>query len=353
MLSRLLLVVCFLCAASPALACPAGATCDAFGIVEIYKNALTRPGIPGGRPGGQPVRSWVQKNGVPTTDPEVFVESGGTLAWVDAGVYQGYGAFRMEIISLDGGAWWKNVEMTAYYQVVTSACPLGTTCTDSQSPHMELHARGERHSHNAETFGQINFGVQAPPGTRSWPWYNILESLGNQRDTALTPACLGTAYHGNVYPGTRGATQTIRTKVEKEISHTAGYTGSQNQLSSIPFHYSNFFGVKVVIHNASGVDSHGYPGIKTEVWVDDPTVHNGQLNNWVLESSYLDTHSNPWTAQGNPPNLDNCDQPPYNYSTSQLLDWQAPWADFRSDDITVNMMDMSVREIEAVDAGAF
>lgn len=284
---------------------------DQFGVEEIYSTCTG-------------CREWYQSNEPVTQDTQIYDESKHTT-WVDAGVYKGSGQVRMNVISPDGGAWWRNIEMTAYYQLINEY-----DAGDGERPHWELFARGERHSHLATTKGQINKGVAPPAGTSIWPWFNAI--IGN--NSPVDPACLGTSYHGDFYVSTGGPGEI---NIQKEISHTEGYT--HELVKTHPTYNSgNWIGFKTIIRNEVSNNQ-----VRIETWIDPLNT-----NTWTLESAINDTIGNPWPTDNDGGLLDNCNLTPYDYSQSQILTWAGPWATFRSDDINTYMAKMSIREIDPV-----
>lgn len=116
---------------------------------------------------------------------------------VSPGVFHTFGEggqVRLNVTSPTGKAWWRNVEMTAYFRYAADRVCCG------QVQHWELFARGERHSETDIAGTAIDDGVAAPPGTAVWPGYPYGSGL-------VDVHCLGTAYHGNVSPCIRRASR--------------------------------------------------------------------------------------------------------------------------------------------------
>jgi hypothetical protein len=273
---------------------------DRFGVHELY------PSLPSGREWYLPDlpaeldAQWIPETNVTSTGP---------------GTYHAAGQVRLNIGSPKGAAWWRNVEMTAYFYDTGKV-----NDSSGQLPHWELFARGERHNHNSVKGNQVNQGVPAPAGTVSWPGYPF--GTG-----AILPACLGTAYHGNIYPDGH-------VLFEKEISHTAGYATNQRGVTHITGFsdpLKRWFGFKFVAYDRSQQDVH------IELWLDA----DGD-GNWVLVAQTDDAGG--WKASDL--KMDGCTKAPFSYQTDQILAWAAPWVTFRADAIGFDFKWLSVREIQ-------
>ena len=279
--------------------------------------ALDRFGIPllhATTPGG---REWFLPDDAHSRGDAWFPETA-SVSRVTAGIFRTSGELgqvRLNVTSPAGAAWWRNVEMTAYFR--QASIILG----GDQVPHWELLARGERHSSTPVAGDRINFGVPAPAGTITWPGYPYGAALVN-------PRCLGTSYHGNVYPEGRVA-------LEKELSHTEGYgdhqrgTAAVSGLSSLP---GRWFGMKLVVRNhADGL------GVRIELWVD--VAASGQFERVAVE----DDRPGAWPSRT--PTLDGCGELPFGYASGTAMTWAGPWVTFRSDAMATDFKWLSVREI--------
>lgn len=298
---------------------PSDAGIDRFGVRKLYPTA-----------GGG--RVWFLPDNAETKSAE-WDPDGATR--VGDG-FHNHGQVRMTVKSPMGSAWWRNVEMTGYVryrrELIEDA---------SQRPHWEWHARGERHTSNIVIDGaEYNDRVPAPNGTVTPPGYSFYKAQGS-----LNAHCLGTAYHGNLYPPYQAtpsypAAPATRALIEKEISHTAGYT-KPNPECAVDGRLKNgrlgdgWFGLKLVIRNFA--ENHS---VRTELWLDREAN-----NNWSLLEVKDDTGN--WFADPLRPNapIDGCENPPFNYETFQVLTWAAPWVTFRSDNVDWDLKSLSVREI--------
>jgi hypothetical protein len=284
-----------------------GDTFDRFGVLEIY------PTTSGGR-------EWTLPDTAAQFDWQWDPETN-NVTQLSTGVYHtkgGSGQIRLNIRSPQGVAWWRNVEMTGYYRET------GTVSGSSELPHWELFARGERHNNDAATGSDVNGGNSAPDGTATWPGYPFGAS------SRVVAACLGTAYHGNIY--TDG-----RVHFEKEISHTEGYSNNQRSesyVSGFQDPKNRWFGYKFVVYNTSAgavhlelwLDSQG-DGTWTQVAITDDT------GGWKAGDSYMN----------------GCGKSPYGYQVDQIMDWAGPWVTFRADSIAIDFKWLSVREIQPPD----
>jgi hypothetical protein len=175
---------------------------------------------------------------------------------------------------------WKNVEMTAYFKVVDYSDG------GNGGPHIELMARGGRHTSGA--------------------------------------TCEGTAYHSNTYP-------TGRVKLEKELEHTAGYTDNDPANSSAGADLQDrWVGLKAIFYNrADG-------SVRLEQWIDDETDNvSAPGNRWRKALEHDDTGS--WGGG----------TPSCGGTGSTIITWGGPIATFRWDNIgDMQLKFLSVREIE-------
>ena len=281
------------------------ATTDPFGVRELY------PTTGGGR-------EWWLPDDAQTIKGEWQPETD-DVTKVSPGVFHTFGEggqVRLNVTSPAGKAWWRNVEMTAYFRYTADKVCCG------QVQHWELFARGERHSETNIAGTAIDDGVSAPPGTATWPGYPYGSGL-------IDVHCLGTAYHGNVYP-------TGRVLFEKEVSHSNGY-GAQKATKTLdrtafPDPLKRWFGMKFVARNAAS-DSK----VHLEVWLDANAD-----GTWSKVTEVDDTKGS-WAATST--TLDGCTSAPFSYVPDQLLTWAGPWVTFRSDSIEMDFKWLSVREV--------
>jgi hypothetical protein len=165
----------------------------------------------------------------------------------------------------------------------------------------------------------VNHGSRPPPGTDTWPGYPFGPG-------PIPPECLGTAYHGNIYPDGR-------VQFEKEISHTAGYGKTRRAESHVPGFrdpLNRWFGLKFIAYNRSPTDVH------LELWLDADA--DGR---WVQVAETDDTGG--WVARD--PSMDGCGAPPFGFTTDQILSWAGPYVTFRADAIGFDFKWLSIREI--------
>ena len=283
----------------------AGPTVDKFGVREI------EPTIAGGR-------EWTLPDTADAPDDEWQPETN-DVTKVSAGVFDTIGEdgqVRLNVHSPSGKAWWRNVEMTGYFTYVADHVSGG------QVQHFELFARGERHSSSSLVGTDIDDGVLAPAGTATWPGYPYGSS-------SVNPHCLGTAYHGNVYP-------TGRVLFEKEVTHTEGYADQRGEITgSGAAGKGTWFGMKFILRNTTAIDR-----VHAEVWLD-----KGADGTWTKVTEIDDTAGG-WPASTT--TLDGCTAAPYGYTPAMLLTWAGPWVTFRSDSIEVQFKWLSVREIAPI-----
>jgi hypothetical protein len=186
---------------------------------------------------------------------------------------------------------WKNVELTGYFKVNSF-----TSSTNNGAAHIELLARGGVHT--------------------------------------SSKSCEGTAYHSNLY-------ETGRSKFEKELEHTAGYTTNDPEKSGATKKLDGrWIGLKAILYTrADGT-------VKLEQWIDDSTDNTGTPgNNWHKSIEFVDTGNN-WG--GGHPNCGGTDK--------TIISWGGPLTHFRWDNIdNMDVKLFSVREIQppaATAAGA-
>jgi hypothetical protein len=137
--------------------------------------------------------------------------------------------------------------------------------------------------------------------------------------------CLGTAYHGNVYPDGR-------TLFEKEISHIGGY-GQQRGVAFVdPIVPSKWLGMKFLLRNArAGARVH------LELWLDKKS------DGTFTKVAEYDDGPGAWLALSN--DIDGCTIAPFGYRVDQLIYWAGPWVTFRSDALAIEVSRLSLREI--------
>jgi hypothetical protein len=277
---------------------------DRFGVRELY------PTAPGGR-------EWTLPDDAQNAGSEWRPETDDVVR-LDSGVFETEGTageVRLTTHSPAGSAWWRNVEMTAYFRYA------GDRPGGGQQPHFELLLRGERHYSAADVSADsLDDGVAAPQGTVTWPGYPY-------GPRTLDWHCLGTAYHGNVeLDGTA--------LFEKELSHVAGYAPQRGQSQVAGFSPSagNWFGMKLVVRNAQH-DTRAH----LELWID--AAADGR---WQKTSAYDDL-AGAWVASD--PALDGCTQEPFSYQPGQVVTWAGPWLIFRSDSILLDFKWLSAREL--------
>src|SRR5262249_15724309 len=150
---------------------------DRFGVAEIY------PTAPNGR-------EWTLPDSAAQFDWQWHPEAN-DVTQVSPGVFHTQGSrgeIRLNVRSPQGAAWWHNVDMAGDDRET------GTEPASSQKPHWELFARGERHNNRLTKGSDVNGGKRPPAGTVSWPGYPFPD------DSPVIAQCLGSAYHGNIYP---------------------------------------------------------------------------------------------------------------------------------------------------------
>ena len=284
---------------------------DAFGVRKLY------PSVPGGREWLLPANGhvgnseWSPSNG-----------NRGTLkATSEPGVFRTRGGPRFPVTSPKGKAWFRNVEVTAYYRLRQKL-----TGSDEISPlgnyGFQLIVRGERHLTGTVSASSINDGIAPPTGTVAGPGYPF-------KGGSVNAHCLAASYHTNINVDGR-------VLFKKEISHTAGYTGSRS--TARPFSgggtmpMNRWFGIKYVVRNQSGGGA-----VRMETWLDANAT--GQ---WAKVSETND--SGGWTGANN----DGCGAAPFHYASDQIITWAGPFVLFRFDNVEADVKWLSVREIAAL-----
>jgi hypothetical protein len=257
---------------------------DIFGIKEIYptvshgeewymdmKNPVTDRRFSPGRPITQNSDgSWKMQN--IQVRMGVYTSTGWSTAKIDT-----YDQAKLSARGyMQAPNDWKNIEMTAYVKLNSF-----TSSTTNGAAHFEFEARGGTHTGGALT-------------------------------------CQGTAYHSNFY-------ETGRSKFEKELEHTAGYTKGDPEIPNVCAKLDGrWIGVKAVYYNLKN------GSVRLEKWIDDKAD-----NNWKLVHSYVDDGN--WGG-GKP----NC-----NGSDKTIITWGGPIATFRWDNLSdVDFKNLSVREIK-------
>jgi hypothetical protein len=277
---------------------------DRFGVREIY------PTAPGGR-------EWTLPDAADKLDWQWHPEFD-DVTQVSPGVFHTRGKkgeIRLNIRSPEGAAWWQNVEMTGYFRETN------TEAGSNQKPHWELLARGERHNNRPTTASDVNGGHAAPKGTVTWPGYPF------PSDSPIPAECLGSSYHGNVY--TDG-----RVHFEKEISHIEGYgteRRSESRVKGFQDPQNRWFGYKFIVYNRKA------GGVHLELWLDANAD-----GNWALVGQTDDIGG--WSARDS--HMNGCTQPPFGYTTDQIISWAGPFVIFRADSVAIDLKWLSVREIK-------
>jgi len=177
---------------------------------------------------------------------------------------------------------WKNVEMTGYFKINSF-----TSSTNNGAAHIELLARGGVHT--------------------------------------SSKSCEGTAYHSNLY-------ETGRSKFEKELEHTAGYTTNDPEKSGVTKKLDGqWIGLKAIFFTRTDGT------VKLEQWIDDDTNNTSiPSNNWRKSIEFVDT-GNSWG--GGHPNCGGTDK--------TMISWGGPLTHFRWDNIdNMDVKLFSVREIQ-------
>lgn len=175
---------------------------------------------------------------------------------------------------------WKNVEITFYAKIIE--------VNDSDrngGPHFELEARSGLH------------GGGRPP-------------------------CEGTALHTNLYPNGR-------VKLEKELSHTDGYTDNNPQRPNVTDNLMNrWIGMKGIFYNTNDGN------VKIELWLD-----KNANNDWGDEPVLSKVDNGGWNIK------DNGDNECHGENDEKIV-WGGPVVIFRSDQLKeFYIKHASVREI--------
>jgi hypothetical protein len=286
---------------------PDATATDRFGVRKVY------PTISG-------VREWFLPADAERANPEWSPSNGdrGRLVRTDeAGVFRVRGGPRLPVKSPSGRAWFRNVEVTAYYRYRSSLPP-----AEQQNPTntfgYQILVRGEAHRTGTIAGNRINDGVPPPAGTVAGPGY----PFGN---ATVNAHCLAASLHG--YVDIDG-----RVRFKKEVSHTAGYTGERARVS--PFGgrvpTGRWFGTKYVVRNL------GSRGVHMELWMDLDA--SGQ---WRKVTESDDTGG--WRAEDG--GVDDCAAAPFRYAPDQRITWAGPSVLFRFDNIETDVRWLSVREI--------
>ncbi|AKF03029.1 DUF4962 domain-containing protein [Sandaracinus amylolyticus] len=215
------------------------------------------------------------------------------------------GSPRHSVTSLEGDAWWRNVEMTVYLRWLEG----------DAGEEFTFYARGERHSDGMVSMSEINEGVEAPPGTVTWPGYPF--------SRAVPQPCLGSAYKGSL--AVDGSAF-----FKKEISHTGGYTNAAGEetvfADGLP--RGEWVGFKFVLQNDGD-------GVHMEIWVDREAD-----GHWERATFHDDRGG--WNGD---PQEDGCDAAPLSYERDQIVDWAGPIAVLRADLQRFELRAFTVREI--------
>jgi hypothetical protein len=289
---------------------PDSSAVDRFGVRKVY------PTVGGGR-------EWFLPADAEKANPEWSPSNGARGALVrtgEAGVFRVRGGPRLPVKSPAGKAWFRNVEVTAYYRYRSSLPP-----AEQQSPTntfgYQLLVRGEQHRTGTIAGNRINDGVPPPRGTVAGPGYPFGSATVNAH-------CVAASLHG--YVDIDG-----RVRFKKEISHTAGYTGERGRVTpfggDVPS--GRWFGTKYVVRNL------GSRGVHMELWMD--LEANGS---WRKVTESDDTGG--WRAEDSA--VDDCAGAPFRYTPDQLVTWAGPQVLFRFDNIETDVRWLSVREIAAL-----
>lgn len=298
----------------------AQAKTDRWGVAEIY------PTVGGGREWFLPDDADLNSNRefVPeTTDIKIVQKGTPTVYHTDGDL--SYGGIRLDVHSPIGKAWWRDVEMTAYYRY---------TGTYGENPHWEMQVRGERHEDGQVVKGKVNDGISPPRGTATWPWWNYFK-----KTVLLNAHALGTAYHGNVYVQPDDGANAL---FEKELSHDSGYADQRGRrwVDNLA-QENNWFGLKFVVRN-----NRARTAVKMELWLD-----RNADGRWENIDEYTDQNGirKDWKASA----LDGTTQRPYYTAYNRLITWAGPWVTFRADNLNLDFKELSVREVGPFDAVNF
>jgi hypothetical protein len=271
---------------------------DPFGVRKIY----------GTKNGG---REWYMPANATQSDGE-WGGGNSVTATGESGVFRVSGSPRIPVSSPAGRAWWRNVEMTGYYRYRS------TLPNASLTPGFQMYARGERHTANMVNGATVNGGRQPPPGTPTWPGYPYSGMINGH--------CLGSSYKG--YMDINGSMD-----FKKEVSHTAGYTGSRD--SKKPFGgevpTNQWVGFKVVIRNYANNTA-----VQMESWLDPRGDGKWQKVNEVRDDGG-------WQGAANP---DGCGGAPFNFKNDQIITWAGPHVNWRFDFVSADVKWFSTREID-------
>lgn len=175
---------------------------------------------------------------------------------------------------------WKDVEVTFYAKIIQV-----NNSDRNGGPHFELEARSGLH------------GDDHPP-------------------------CEGTALHTNLYPNGR-------VKLEKELSHTDGYTGNDPERTNVTSSLMNrWIGLKGIFYNTNDGN------VKIELWLD-----KNANNDWGDEPVLSKIDNGGWKID------DDGDNECYGENDEKII-WGGPVVIFRSDQLKeFYIKRASVREI--------
>ncbi|UJR84590.1 DUF4962 domain-containing protein [Sandaracinus amylolyticus] len=273
-------------------ATPPGDDVDCFGTRNIH------PTIAGGREWCLPADPT---RGSGAWDPHDDAVGAGS----EPGTLLSDGSPRHSVTSLEGDAWWRNVEMTVYLRWLEG----------DEGEEFTFYARGERHSDGMVSTSEINDGVVAPPGTVTWPGYPF--------SRPVPQPCLGSAYKGSL--AVDGSAF-----FKKEISHTAGYTNAaaEETVFAEGLPRGEWVGFKFVLQNDGD-------GVHMEIWVDREAD-----GHWDRVTQHDDRGG--WNGD---PQDDGCDAAPLSYERDQIVDWAGPIAVLRADLQRFELRAFTVREI--------
>jgi hypothetical protein len=285
---------------------------DRFGVRKVY------PTIAGGR-------EWFLPTNAEVANPEWDPNAGHRGTFVrtsEAGVFRLRGGPRLPVKAPAGKAWFRNMEVTAYYRYRASLPE-----AEQQSPYdmygFQILVRGEMHRTGTVSASVINGGVAPPAGTVAGPGYPF------RAGTSVNAHCLGASMHGFIDVNGRA-------RFKKELSHTEGYSAERAPAFPFggPIPRNRWFGYKMVVRNLPG-DT----GVHLESWID---VNGDGVWRKVTETN--DTGG--WIGQD--AHLDGCSAAPFRYSAGTRITWAGPVVLFRMDNIEADIKSLSVREIAAL-----
>lgn len=192
---------------------------------------------------------------------------------------------------------------------------------------------------NGTYVGEVRMQVSRLPGFEEWknvemtgyakiipsnnPNDSLVWSIRGGRHNSTVP-CEGTALKGGI--DVNGTVYWV-----KEIWHTGGYTNKRAETQVTESIIGRWIGWKVVVYNMNNDTA-----VKMESYLDD-----GANNNWLKVTDMIDNGG--WYA--NEPDLlffsANCGK-----AKDYIITSGGPLAIFRSDNMTWNFRDLSVREIQ-------